>query len=426
MSALRRILLVDDEPLIRVALTDTLSAAGLSVKAVSTGKEALTHIEQTEFEVAVLDLKLPDMSGIDLLRRLLELGSSTDVVMITAHGTVPSAVEAMKLGARDFLTKPFEAAALLEVVRRYLRVRDARNDRLAAPGSEPSFHGMVGTCDAMREMFRIILAASDGDAPILLSGETGTGKELAARALHACSSRRDARLVVLRCALVGDGYDLDLRPEARDGGPLGEARGGTLLLDEVADLPPAGQARLLQMLQDSHGREQGAPLVRVVASTRLDLRSLAAQGSFREDLFYRLNVLPVTVPPLRERGEDVQRLADHFLRQLNPSGQRSARCFSASTRNALLRYAWPGNVRELQNAVSRAVTLCADECIETEHLGLGPRSSAVSLSSSIQAEEDRRIDEALAQTGGRKADAAELLGISRKTLWEKLKRRGKS
>jgi DNA-binding NtrC family response regulator len=202
--------------------------------------------------------------------------------------------------------------------------------------------------------------------------------------------------------------------------------GGTLFLDEVADLPAAAQVRLLQALQGAGRVSERSPDVRVVGATRVDLRARMEQGAFRDDLFYRLNVLPVVVPPLRERGEDVQLLADYFLWQLSDGTGRPPRRLSAAARNALKTYAWPGNVRELQNAITRAVTLCPGDCIDVEHLALGSRPSVAPLASSLRAEERRRIDEALARTGGRKAEAAELLGISRKTLWEKLKRRNTS
>lgn len=422
MSGPTRILLVDDEPTIRVSASDMLSAKGYSVTVVGTGQDALGQIDAFDFDIAVLDLRLPDASGLDLLRRLVELRRTTDVVMITAYGTIPTAVEAMKLGARDFLTKPFDLAQLIEVVTRYARVREARH-RSSEARCAGDFHGIVGESPAMCELVRIVRAVADGSAPILIHGETGTGKSLVARAIHAASPRSNGDFVVVRCALVTDASAESELFAGEPERPLERARGGTLFLDEIAELEAPVQARLTYALQADDPRFGGPLDYHIVASTRFDLRGAADSGAFRQDLFFRLNVLPIAVPPLRERGTDVYLLADLFLERHNAQSERPTLRFSPGARRALGSHAWPGNVRELQNAIARAVALCPDEVISPDHLGLDVQRLVTPLSDTMRAEEDRRIDAALAQTGGRKAEAAELLGISRKTLWEKLKRR---
>jgi two-component system, NtrC family, response regulator AtoC len=443
MMAPPSVLLVDDEPLIRVAVGDSLTEVGLDVSTVATGTEALAAIAGRQFDVAVLDLRLPDMSGIDVLRRLRELEHATDVIMITAHGSIPTAVEAMKLGARDFLTKPFETAHLLEVIRRYLRLRDALRQTVTTPPPVPVCCGMIGQSPAMLELYRVIRAVADGTATILVRGETGTGKELAANAIHANSPRCDGPLVKVNCAsvpeplfeseLYGSERGAFTGADRRRKGRFEMADRGTLFLDEVDEMPIGVQAKLLRSIQEKEIDRLGAaePVrvdVRLIAATKVDLLERVRAGSFREDLYYRLNVLPVTLPPLRARGEDVQLLADHFLWRETFEAKRSQKRLTAGARAALQRYGWPGNVRELANLMARVVTLCPDQAIESDHLCVDPdggfRSAVAPLSLSVQAEEDRRIDDALARTAGRKAEAAELLGISRKTLWEKLKRRG--
>jgi DNA-binding NtrC family response regulator len=438
------VLLVDDEPLIRVAVGDSLSDVGLDVTSLATGKEAVAALSERTFDVAVLDLKLPDMSGIDVLRELRELEQTTDVIMITAHGSVPSAVEAMKLGARDFLEKPFETGHLLELIRRYLRLRAALGKGPIIPPPVPVCCGMLGRSPAMLELFRVIRAVADGTATILVRGETGTGKELVAGAIHASSPRHDGPIVKINCASIPESlFESELYgtergaftgADRRRKGRFEMADGGTLFLDEVDEMPTGVQAKLLRSIQEKEIDRLGAagPVrvdVRLIAATKVDLLERVRAGQFREDLYYRLNVLPLTLPPLRERGEDVQLLADHFLWRETFEAKRQAKQLSSCARAALQRHDWPGNVRELANLMARVVTFVDGDEIDSHQLGIEPESSAhgdvVPLSRSLQEEEDRRIDDALACTGGRKAEAAELLGISRKTLWEKLKRRGR-
>jgi DNA-binding NtrC family response regulator len=440
-------LLVEDEPLMRVPLSDRLRKSGYLVEAVATGEEGVARLEKSDFDVAIVDLKLPGIDGLEVLRQLKRLGRTADVVVITAFGTIDTAVAAMKLGARDFLTKPFEASALLEVIDRYVQMRRAaveEGHELSEQKIAESFHGLVGASPAMRKLFRLISAAAQGRATIIVQGETGTGKELVARAIHAISARREGPFVALNCASIPETlFESELfgvergaftGADKRRKGRFELAAGGTLFLDEIDEMPLPPQAKLLRALQERvierlGGVEQVQLDVRIVAATKVDLRERVASQRFREDLFHRLNVLPVVLPPLRDRGDDVTALAEHFLRRHATEAGRSSPRFSPGAHAWLRAQRFTGNVRELSNVVARAVTLCGGELVEPWHLAAEldappPSAPGPSLAESKRESELRRIHEALAQTGGQKAKAAELLGISRKTLWEKLRGSG--
>lgn len=454
MPKLARILLVDDEPLMRIPLADRLRSEGYEVEAVASGEDAVARFERADFDVAIVDLRLPGIDGVEVLRRLRCLesaadagggrprGGSTDVVLITAHGTIETAVEAMKVGARDYLVKPFETGALLAMVRRYV---DARRVTSEDKGSgEMPLPGMIGASPPMERLFRLVRAAAESPATVVVQGETGTGKELVARAVHGLSARARGPFVPINCASIPETlFESELfgaergaftGADRRRKGRFELASGGTLFLDEVDEMPLAPQAKLLRAIQERVVERLGGlePIpvdVRIVAATKVDLRGRVAEHRFREDLFHRLNVLPLQIPPLRDRGDDVLSLAAHFLRVHSAEGRRPARGFSDPASAWLRAQAFPGNVRELSNLVARAVALCASETIEPWHFAAelesaDPRSGTpqgASLADTVRESELRRIHEALAQTGGHKARAAKLLGISRKTLWEKLR-----
>jgi DNA-binding NtrC family response regulator len=443
MTVPARVLLVDDEPLMRIPLTDRLQLAGYSVVTVATAEDAVTQLGAVEFDVAIIDLRLPGKDGLHVLRQANELGRDVDVVVITAFGSIQSAVDAMKLGARDFLTKPFETEALLSLVDRYVRVRRAKRHAGAIPVNQ-SFRGMVAQSAPMLEVFRLIEAVADNNATVIIQGETGTGKELVASAIHQCGTRTASPLVKFNCASIPEqlfeselfGVDRGAFTGADHArkGRFELASGGTLFLDEIDELPIGLQAKVLRVLQEGELERLGGVItirldVRLLAATKVDLRSRVAEGKFREDLFYRLNVLPIFVPPLRERGADVLLLAQHFLHELASDNQRSMKALSADAQQQLTAHRWPGNVRELRNAMVRATTLCPGDVIGAEHLNLTPSSrdmpqhrGGLRLADAVEAEEGRQISEALARTGGHRGRAAKLLGISRKTLWEKLNR----
>jgi len=385
-----------------------------------------------------------------VLREVRRLGIDVDAVVITAYGTIEAAVEAMKLGARDFLTKPFETGALLRLVERYGRVRAAARDeaRLAAVQREGGCCGMIGRSRAMAEVFGVLAAVAETDATVLVQGETGTGKELVASAIHALSPRRDRPIVRVHCTalpetlieseLFGHERGAFTGAHQRREGRFEAADGGTIFLDEVEETPPAIQSKLLRVLQEREIQRVGSIEtvkvdVRVVASSKRALRDGVAAGTFREDLFYRLNVMPVILPPLRDRHGDVPALAAHFLAAAAARMGRPARAFSPDAMAVLDAYPFPGNVRELRNLVERAVVLCPGETVGPEHLGVEVARAAAgepaaaeagpTLAEAVREAEVRRIEEALARAGGNRSRAAEILGISRKTLWEKLRRR---
>jgi two-component system response regulator AtoC len=443
MSPRARILLVDDEPLMRIPLSDRLQLADYEVIAVSTAEDAVARLGAEDFDVAVVDLKLPGKDGLHVLREAKELGCDVDAVVITAFGTIQNAVEAMKLGARDFLTKPFETEALLSIVQRYVKVRRAKSTISPKPLKD-SFCGMIAQSAAMLEVFRLIEAVADNNATVIIQGETGTGKELVANAIHQSSPRKAQPFVKFNCASIPDQlFESELFGVERGAftgadrarkGRFELAANGTLFLDEIDEMPLGPQAKVLRVLQEREVERLGGVAtirldVRVLAATKVDLRQRIVEGRFREDLFYRLNVLPIVLPPLRERDDDIALLAQQFLREISEEFRRPARLLSSGVLRRLCAHSWPGNVRELRNTVARAVTLCPGEVIEESHLGLEPlrseppvRHAPTTLADAVEEEESRRISEALAQTGGHRGRAAKLLGISRKTLWEKLNR----
>lgn len=439
MSATPRVLLVDDEPLMRIPLSDRLRSAGYDVTAASTGEEALEALLSTTFDVAVIDLKLPGIDGLEVLRRIRERGWDTDAVVITAHGTIGAAVEAMKLGARDFLTKPFKSASLVQLVDRYVRVRQAR---LQPSCESASTHGMVGRSPQIQRVFRLIEAVAGTPATIIIQGETGTGKELVAHAIHANSSRRNQPMIRVNCAAVPETLvESELFGVERGAftgadrtrkGRFELADKGTLFLDEVDEMPLLPQAKVLRAIQEGEferlgGTETVRVDVRLIAATKTDLRQKVDAGKFREDLYYRLNVLPIMVPPLRERTGDVLELAQHFAFTMASEQGRPVPRFSPATTAWLQGHAFPGNVRELKNLTTRAVALCKGDTIELEHLGIDTAAAPAGgpLALARRDFEDRRIQEALDASGGNKSQAAQKLGISRKTLWEKLNRKSR-
>jgi len=440
VSGRATILLVDDEPLMRIPLEDRLRATGYEVVSVASGEEALEAVRGRSFDVAVVDLKLPGIDGLDVLRGMKQAGSDADAIVITAYGTIDAAVEAMKLGARDFLTKPFETGALLAAVERCVQVREANRGPVSLAEQPTQTYGMVGRSAPMQRVFRLIGAVAQTSATIIIQGETGTGKELVANAIHACSQRRDRPLIKVNCAampealveseLFGAERGAFTGADRRRKGRFELAHGGTLFLDEVDEMPLLPQAKVLRAIQEGEFERLGGSEtlhvdVRIIAATKVDLRKKVDAGTFREDLYYRLNVLPIAVPPLRERGDDVILLTEHFLSMLCEEYGRSPKVLAPSTAMWLRAHTFPGNVRELKNLVARAVTLCEGDVVCLEHLGAaeGGAGPAGDLAAARRDAEDRRIEQALEAAGGNKTLAAQMLGISRKTLWEKLTRR---
>lgn len=443
------VLLVDDEPSIRLPVGDALRAAGHSVTTCADGGEALDRVGSHVYDVVVTDIRLPKADGLTIFKTVRETSPSTEVILITAYGDVTDAVGALKDGASDYMTKPFDMDELVLRVGRIaerLGLRKALEDARAELGTTQKKQEIIGSSPQMIRLMERVETIAASDAPVLVRGDSGTGKELVARRLHNQSGRAGGPFVAVNCAafpetlleaeLFGHERGAFTGAVKRREGRFKAASQGTLFLDEVAEIPMLAQAKLLRVLQEGIIEPLGtnAPVqvdVRIISATHRDLRQRIADGLFREDLFYRLNVLDVQIPPLRQRRADLPLLVEHFLLKYHPDADEPPQ-ISPRAWAALTEYAFPGNVRELEHAVHHAVVLSRRGGIELHHLpdhitgGAGPtpvdESGGVQpLSKALKTFEREYLIRALRATDGQKTKAAELLGISRKNLWEKLK-----
>jgi len=436
-----KILIVEDEPKMAFLLEAELNDAGHRATSVTDGREAVRRVEREHFDIVITDLRMEGMDGIEVLERVKGLDPQTEVVLITAYATAQTAVEAMKKGAYDYIIKPFDIEELKLLVKKIeekqgllyenaLLQEKARREGLLVGGRSP----------AMRKVLELIDKVAPTDATVLVLGESGTGKELVARRIHHTSPRRDKPLVAVHCATFPEnlleselfGYERGAFTGAtrRKVGHFEYADGGTIFLDEVGELPASVQAKLLRFLQERQFTRLGGvePVrvdVRVIAATNRDLEREVREGRFREDLFYRLNVFPIELPPLRERREDIPLLVEHFLRQRN----RPPDVISPEAMEALLAYDWPGNVRELENVIERALILAGEGRITPDLLPFGrPKAGAkVELpDEGVNLEEVERelIIQALEKAGWNKAKAAKLLGITRRRLYSRMEALG--
>jgi two-component system, NtrC family, response regulator len=437
-------LLVDDDDSLRRVVEYQLTDAGFAVTACASAEEALAAVQNDGFRVILTDLVMPGIGGVELLDRLRVLRPDTGVIVISAHGDVATAVRAMQLGALDFLEKPFSEERLLVAVRRALEFVELRdeNRRLRAIVQEHGqFENILGSSPALRRVLADLELAAGTDATVLILGESGTGKELAARAIHLNSRRRGGAFVVVNCGAIPDTLiDSELFGHRRGAftgatedrqGKFESAAGGTLLLDEVAELPLATQPRLLRALQEGEIDKVGAarPVavdVRVIAATNSDLAARVAGGAFREDLYYRLNVVPLRMPPLRERRGDIPLLVEHFLVKHAHRHGRPLPRLEPEALDRLERYGWPGNVRELENLVERLVVLSRGEVVGVADLPDALRADLARFGGArieippeglvLEEVEKGLIEEALRRCDGNQSAAARFLGISRQTL----------
>jgi len=450
-----KILVVDDEPSIRFSLAELLGEEGHDVREAPHAPAALAMLEEAPADLVLSDLTMPAMDGLQLLEEVRSRHAQTLFVLVTAHGDERTAVRALKNGAYDYIPKPFDNDEVRAVVRRArevlsLRAENARlREELAGP-----FRGLIGDSPAIREVVKVVRRAGPTDATVLVTGESGTGKEVVARALHAESRRRAKPFIALNCsALPGDLVESELFGHLRGAftgadrdrqGLFEAADGGTLFLDEVGDLAAPAQAKLLRALEERQVTPVGStkPVsvdVRVVAATNRPLDRLAGEGGFREDLLYRLRVIALHLPPLRERREDVPAIALHFLGEMAARHGRPVRGLAEGARRALLAYDWPGNVRELRNAVERAVVLAEGEEIEVGDLPpqllasaapLGPVSAALADIPFAEAREravdafERAYLQAALERHGNVSAAARALGLHRQSLQKKLRQLG--
>ncbi len=446
----RRVLVADDEKNMRWVLSQALTAEGYEVLEAASGKEALAAIEEQQPDIVVLDHKMPPPDGLEVLRRIRGKGSTIPVIMLTAHGNVASAVEAMKAGATEYLTKPFDLEELKLGIEKALRLAElaAEVDRLRAEvDREYDIEGIVASDPKMLEILKVVRTVAPTNATVMIYGESGTGKELVARALHKLSSRSGKPFISVSAAALPEtlleselfGYEKGAFTGAMQAKPgrFEMANGGTLFLDEIGDISPAVQVKLLRVLQERTFERLGGTRsievdVRVIAATNRDLQRLIAEGSFREDLFYRLNVVPLTLPPLRQRKGDIPLLVAHFLEKHNASGKR----FTPEAIGVLVDYQWPGNIRELENIVERIAILAKGDVIDVDDLPLEIRlgtSHAVGAGRHVVLPdegvdlEELELDlirQALERTGASVPKAAKLLGLTTKTLEVRMEKFG--
>jgi two-component system response regulator HydG len=457
------LLVADDDPAVRQSLERALAREGYAVELAPDGQAALDRLKAGGIDLVLSDLRMPGLTGLELLREVKSVAPDVDVIMLTAFGTVEEAVRAMKDGAADFLTKPFQRAQLVRVIRKALERRELiaenralqkRLDDLLTQGS------MIGVSPAFKRMVQLIDQVANSSATVLVQGESGTGKELVARAIHERSPRRAGPFVAVNCAALPEnlleselfGYERGAFTGAgqRKEGRFELADGGTLFLDEVADLSPVTQPKILRVLQEGEFERLGGTRslrvdVRIVAASNQDLSQLVRERRFREDLYYRLNVITITTPPLREKREDVAVLAQHFLRLYAAKNNRQLDGFSDVALRCLEAYGWPGNVRELENVVERAVVLARGNVVDVTELPASVAERAVMLEraerptttgsapdegegvfrikvgSSLAEVEQRLLEETLRMTKGNKTLTAKILGIDPKTVFRKLK-----
>ncbi len=439
MADTARVLVVDDDEHIRGWLSDLLEANRYGVVAAADGEQAVGLLRAGEFDAVITDLMLPGASGVEVVRAARARSDAPEVIVVTAFGSIESAVEAVRAGAFDYLTKPLSSQKLLVVLERALERRSLKREvdvLRREVGERRGAAGVVAASEAMRRVMALADAVAGSDAPVLLQGESGTGKELVARAIHQRGPRAARPFVAVNCAalpealleseLFGHVRGAFTGAHAEKRGLFEEADGGTLLLDEIGDMAPPLQAKLLRVLQEREVRRVGATTtrrvdVRAIASTHRDLAALIADGKFREDLYYRLAVIPVVVPPLRERREDIVPLVQHFVAMYARHAGVGGRAFSAEALALMMAHDWPGNVRELGNVVERALTLTTSPVISaTEFAPVFSLGRAVP-SPRPAPDEREAILAALESCGWNHTKAAESLGIARNTLWRRMK-----
>jgi two-component system NtrC family response regulator len=440
------IMLVEDEPSLQLALGDTLADEGYDVLVAGTLEEAITGLARP-IDLVLSDFRLPDGTGFDVLRAVQNAFPDVPVVLLTAYGTVPGAVEAIRSGAAEYITKPFENLQLLALVRRHLELRNLRQRVAELEGAARS---PLGQAPAFRKALELARTVAASDSTVLLHGETGTGKEVVARFIHEVSPRRERAFVPLNCAALPETLlESELFGHERGAftgavtqrrGRFEEADGGTLFLDEIAETSPQVQAKLLRSIESQKFERLGSSKeikvdVRLLAATKRDIAEEVAAGRFRDDLYYRLKVVPITLPPLRERVEDIPLLAQFFARRYAAERGRAME-FSPEALEKLSGHSFPGNVRELKHLVQRLAVTVSDETLRADHLPEEYRSPAAvrvtvdqtsftgTLSEMSEALERKVLKEVLERFDGHRGKAAEALGVSRKNLWEKLKAYG--
>ena len=438
------ILVVDDEEPFRRLLKKELGRKGYSVEVASDGREALRLLRDRSFDVVLLDVVMPGVDGISLMKMLKEDPGAPSIIVLTGKATVETAVEAMKNGAYDYLTKPYKLDELVIVIDRAYEYR-----RLSVKSKlleqelvrKESPFELIGKSGQLRDILALIQKAAPTDSPVLIQGESGTGKELVANTVWHYSTRKDAPLIALNCASLSEnlieseifGHEKGAFTSAYQmkHGLVEVADKGTLFLDEIGEMPVGLQAKLLRFLDSGEFRRVGGNKtlsvdVRVIAATNKDLPGMIKTGNFREDLYYRLNVINIAIPPLRERKEDIVELSRYFLKKYAKKLSKSIADFTAEALELLTGYQWPGNVRELENVIERAVILCESDTIGAEDLSIPSHAGVAEIGAnpSLEVIEKTHILRVLKEAGNNQSKASQLLGIDRKTLYLKLKKYG--
>jgi two-component system response regulator AtoC len=449
----KRILIVDDEPSIRMVLRAHLNRSGYAVTAAENGAEAIALLERESFHLVVTDLRMPEVNGMALLAHCTENHPGLPVILITAHGTVDSAVEAIKLGAQDYITKPFDQDELLPIIEKALRTEE-RGRSVLHEDAAGRFK-IIGQTRRMHAVYAMIEKVCRSPTTVLISGESGTGKELVARALHESSDRSDAPFIQVNCGAIPENlFEAELFGHEKGAftgavsnkpGRFELADGGSLFLDEIGELPRDMQVKLLRVLQDGTFERVGGVRtqtvdVRLIAATNRDLAAEVKESRFRDDLYYRLNVIPIKLPPLRDRADDITLLVEHFVAKFNDRLNTAILGVTPEAMAALMAHRWPGNIRELENLIERSVLLCEGETITLADLpGLVEDGIEIEpMSDSLPDEmglkeyvrvftaklERARIQRVLEEEGGNVTHASKKLGISRKSLQSKMKEYG--
>ncbi len=453
-----RILIVDDEVAIRKALERFLGGLKYDVFAAKDGEEALAILAREAIDLALVDLVMPKVDGIELIRRMKKIQPAIVPIVLTGFGTITSAVEAMKAGAYHYLTKPFELddiSTLIATALEHTQLKEENRILKKQIGEKYRFENIIGSSDEMAAIFDLVEKVAESDSTVLITGESGTGKELVARAIHYNSPRRDKPLITVNCAAIPEELlESELFGHVKGSltgavatkmGRFDAANGGTIFLDEIGDMSPKLQVKVLRVIQEQRFDPVGATSthevdVRIIAATNMDLDKAVAENRFREDLYYRLNVIPIHIPPLRERRGDIAVLLNHFLEKAAHSAGKEVLGFTDDAMKSLCAYTWPGNVRELENMVERMVVLNKSGRISPEDLPakLGERSpqrkavcadgimfseEGLSFKDAVERFETKLIMDALKRTGGNKNRAATLLQLNRTTLVEKIKKK---
>jgi len=447
MTQAARLLIIDDEEAIRDSMGQVLAKEGYIVKTVERGGDGLALFSPEAFQAVFLDLRLPDTDGLTVLGQLKELSPETPVIIITGYGSIESAVEAIKLGAHDYLTKPFTPEELRVVTQKALHNRTMILENILLRRELKAQRGLemaIGPSKAMRNVLEIAARAAPTDSAVIVTGESGTGKEFIAREIHRLSGRHSAPFVVVDCSSLAESLlEIELfgrvkgslagGNEAKHGG-FELAHGGTIFFNEICNLSPGLQGKLLQVIQQREVTRLGGtrPIkidARIISASSVNVAEAVSRGAFREDLFYRLSVVPIHISPLRERKEDIPNFVEHFLRRHSPRGAKAVSRISTQAMLALTEYDWPGNIRELENTIERAVVLSRGDSIEVEDLlchgislGIPALAKIGGKFKTLEDVEKEYIKAVLRDQNGNKNQTAAILGIDRKTLWAKIKR----